>query len=208
MHVSWSSISAGAMTAAVSLGSSVQALGAGAAAAASTLPTVTAGGMQALSHTATAAASTLPVALPQAVNAGAVSTAQLADNLGVIEKPAKAIANGIPKSSVLLRTAAFLSKALPVVTIGASALAGGAIVNDQGTQALLTTKDGRGAVLGALGGSLLLVPVPGAQLAAAGVLGLTAVNHFGGLDRLDTAHVPGSRPSPPSPSPAPAPAPA
>jgi hypothetical protein len=191
MHVSWSSISAGAMTAAVSLGSSVQALGAGAA-----------GGMQALSHTATAAAATLPAALPQAVNAGAVSTAQLADNLGQIEKPAKAMANGIPKSTLLMRSAAFLSKALPIITIGASTLAGGAIVNDQGAHALLTTKDGRGAVLGALGGSLLLVPLPGAQLAAAGVLGLTAANHFGGLDRLDTVHVPGSHTQPPAPVPA------
>ena len=189
MELSWSSISAGAMTAAVSLGSSLHALGTSASMAAQSLPTVTAGGLQALSHSASTAvataASTMPTAVPLAVDAGAVGTAQLATDLSYVEKPAKAIAAAAPRSSVLIRTAGFLSKALPVVTIGASTLAGARIVNDQGARALVTSKDGRGAVLGAVGGALLLVPHPATQLAAAGVLGAVAVNQFGGMDRLD-----------------------
>jgi hypothetical protein len=139
------------------------------------------------------------------VNAGAASTAKLASDLSYVEKPAKAMATAIPKSSMLMRTAGFLSKALPVVTIGASTFSGARIVNDQGAQALVTTKEGRGAVLGAVGGALLLVPHPATQLAAAGVLGAVAVNQFGGMDRLDKLALDRSR-SPASPSnPGPAP---
>ncbi|MCW2927613.1 MAG: hypothetical protein JWM86_1581 [Thermoleophilia bacterium] len=185
MQLSWSSISAGATAAAVSLGSSVQALGATAAASVHALPTVVGGGVQAMSQGATAAASALPASMPQAVQAGATGSAQLASDLAVVEKPAKAIAAGLPRSTVLLRTASFLSKALPLVAIGASTLSGARIVHDQGPDALLNTKQGRGAVLGAMGGVLLLVPHPAGQLAAAGVLGVTAANHFDGLRRFD-----------------------
>ena len=183
------------MTAAVSIGSTLQSVGSGAAAAAHTLPAVTAGGLQAIGHSATTAASTaastLPQALPAAVGAGAASTQQLATNLAFVEKPARAMAAAVPRSSLLLRTAGLLSRTLPLVAIGASTLAGAKIVSDRGAQALLTTKDGRGAMLGAMGGALLLVPTPVTQLAAAGVLGAVAVNQFGGMSRLD-------EPTPPS----------
>ena len=101
------------------------------------------------------------------------------------------MAAAVPRSSLLLRTAGLLSRTLPLVAIGASTLAGAKIVSDRGAQALLTTKDGRGAMLGAMGGALLLVPTPVTQLAAAGVLGAVAVNQFGGMSRLD-------EPTPPS----------
>jgi hypothetical protein len=193
MQLSLSSISAGAMTAAMSLGSFVQSVGASAAVAAQTLPSVAAGGLQAVGHgassaaaQATAAVASIPQALPGAVNAGAATTARLASDLALVEKPTKAIAAAVPRASVLMRTAGFLSKTLPIVTIGAGTLAGARIVNDHGMQALVTTKDGRGAVLGTIGGALLLVPHPVSQLAAAGMLGAVAVNHFGGMDRLDS----------------------
>lgn len=179
------------MTAAVSLGSSMQAISAGAAAAAQQLPTVVAGGAQALGTTAATAA----VSAPQAVSTGAATTAKLATDLAVVDRPVKAMAAGLQSSTILQRTAGFLSKALPVVTIGASTLAGGAIVDKHGAEALLTTKQGRGAVLGALGGTLLLLPHPATQLAAAGVLGLTAVNHFDGFRRFDDPTL-GATPAP------------
>lgn len=177
------------MATAVSLGAQLQAVGAGAAAAAHSLPSVAAGGMQAVTTTASTAAASLPGALPaslpQAVNAGAAGTAQLANDLALVEKPAKAVAAGVPRSSLVLRAAGFLSKALPLVTIGASSLAGAQIVSRDGADALVGTKDGRGAVLGAAGGVLLLIPHPASQLAAAGMLGAVAANHFGGMERID-----------------------
>ena len=200
MKLSLSSISAGAMTAAVSLGSSVQAVGASASSALQALPTVAAGGAQAIAQGASSAAAALPSSLPS-INAGAASTASLAKDLSFVEKPAKAIAAGIPRSTLLTRTAGFLSKALPVVTIGASALAGARIIDESGPEALLRTKDGRGAVLGAIGGALMLVPHPATQLAAAGVLGTMAANQFGGLDRLDGAS---AKPAAAAQSPSPA----
>lgn len=185
MKLSWSSISAGATAAAVSLGSSVQTFSASAAASMHALPTVVGGGVQAMSQGASAAASSLPAAMPNAVQAGAAGSAKLAADLAIVERPAKAIAAGMPQSTVLLRTASFLSKALPVVAIGASAMSGARIVHDHGPDALMNTKQGRSAVLGAMGGALLLVPHPATQLAAAGVLGITAANHFDGLKRFD-----------------------
>lgn len=193
MSISLSSIAAGTMTAAVSLGSSLQAIGAGAAAAAQTLPTVTAGGVQAMGQAVT---TTLPQALPGSVGAGAAATSRLATDLSLVEKPTKAIATAMPKAGVLVRTAGFLSKALPIVAIGAGALSGARIVSDEGAQALVTTKDGRGAVLSTVGGALLLVPTPATQLAAAGMLAAVAVNQFGGMDGLDRARVGAARVQP------------
>jgi hypothetical protein len=203
--VNLSSISAGAMTAAVSIGSSLQAIGAGATAAAQTalpaaLPAMGGGSVQALgsgvvaatSQAATAAAA-IPQALPGSVHAGAATTAQLARDLAVVEKPTRAMAAAMPKAGVLVRTAGFLSRALPIVTIGAGALAGARIVEDHGAAALITHKQGRGAVLSTLGGALLLVPTPATQLAAAGVLAAVAVNQFGGMDRLDSIDLAAAR---------------
>ena len=191
MSINWSSISAGAMTAGVTLGHAVQT-------AAQSLPAMTAPAVDAISTSAETAARSLPVASAQAmqtsahaINSGAAATAtsQLATDIAVVEKPAKAIAAAAPRVSLVNRTIGFLSKALPVVTIGASALAGAQIVQQHGAHALITKKEGRGAVLGAIGGGLLLVPHPATQLAAAGVLGATAVNHFGGMDRLNDSRV-------------------
>jgi hypothetical protein len=166
MELSWTTISTGAMAAAVSVGSAAQALGQGALHAISAVPQAVA-------------------AAPIAVNAGAQGTAQLASNLALVEKPVRAVASGVQRSSFLLGTATFLAKALPIVSIGAGAFAGAAVAQKDGTDALLATKRGRGAVLGTVGGALLLVPTPVTQLAAAGVLGAVAVNEFGGFSTLD-----------------------
>lgn len=180
MSLSLSNISAGAMTAAVTLGSTLQSVGASAAATMQSLPQV------------------IPQALPATVHAGATGSAQLATNLALVERPTKLIAAAVPRASLLVRTAGFLSKALPIVSIGAGALMGARIVNDKGAAALVTTKDGRGAVLSTVGGALLLAPVPGAQLAAAGVLAAVAVNQFGGMDGLDNAKIGAGRTSSPA----------
>lgn len=178
MNLSLSTISAGAMTTAMSIGTAVHQIGLGAMQA---LPTVTSGGAQAIASGANAAAQTLP----QSVAAGATGTAQLASDLAVVEKPASTMAGLARRNVLLVRGAAMLSRVLPVVAVGASALSGARIVDERGSGALLTSKDGRGAVLGALGGALLLVPTPATQLAAAGVLAAVAVNHFDGMRRLD-----------------------
>ncbi|MCB0879431.1 MAG: hypothetical protein KDC46_10705 [Thermoleophilia bacterium] len=196
MGLSLSTISQGAMTAAVTLGSTLQSLGTGVATAASTAAATAATTATTAATTATTAATSVTAAaatvtaggvqaLPATVQAGATGSAQLANNLALIEKPAKAMATAAPRVSTLGRVAGFLGKALPLVTIGAGVMAGATIVDEQGVGALVTSKDGRGAMLGTLGGALLLVPHPATQIAAAGVLAGVAVNQFGGLDRLD-----------------------
>lgn len=142
---------------------------------------------------AASASATLPAALPP-VQVGAAGTAQLAQNLALVEKPVKAAAAGVQRNQALLRAAGFLAKALPVATVTASALNGARIVDQTGTSAsLVRTKAGRGAVLGAVGGALLLVPTPVTQVAAAGVLAGLAVNEFGGMSKLD-ANLPRTAP--------------
>lgn len=166
MDVSWSSISASAMAATMSLGQAAQGL------------------------TATAV-----TALPSTVHAGAATTAHLAQNLALVEKPVKAAAAGVQRSTALLKFAAGLSKVLPVVTITASTLNGARIVDKSGNDALLRTKEGRGAVLGAVGGALLLVPTPVTQVAAAGVLATLAANEFGAMRRFDADQSPTRAPA-------------
>jgi hypothetical protein len=190
VQISLSSISAGAMTAAVTLGSAMQSIGAGAVAAAQSLPAVAAGGAQALAQGASVATTVLPQSVPAAVDAGARGASMLSQNLTLVEKPVAAAASGISRSSLLLRTANFLRTALPIVTIGASALSGAHIVSTQGGGALLTTKQGRGALLGAVGGVCLLIPTPVTQLAAAASLGAVAANEFGAFNRFDAHALP------------------
>lgn len=170
------------MTAATALSSVAQSAGAGAAAAAS---------------------SALPAAsaVPQIMAANAAGTAQLAQNLAFVEKPVSAAAQGAQRLPMLTRVAGFLSKALPIATIAASTMSGAQIVQRDGVDALWQTKQGRGAALGAIGGALLLIPFPPAKLAAAGVLGLSAANHFGGLERLDRPQGPPTPQSAPPPGP-------
>ncbi|MBC7460385.1 MAG: hypothetical protein H7287_03385 [Thermoleophilia bacterium] len=164
MNFSWHDISAAATTAAVSFGSAANAIGGGAAGAMAS------------------------VASQVGTGAGAIAgaTSQVHANLALVEKPVSAAARGIGRSSMLLRASTVLSRALPVVAIGASTLSGASIVEEHGASALFTSRQGRSAVLGALGGSLLLVPTPVTQVAAAAALGALAVNEFGGMDRLGT----------------------
>ena len=152
------------MTAAVSLGSTLQTVGSGAASAAASV-------------------------LPATAAAGAAGTTQLAQNIALVEKPMAAAAQGVKSAPLLTRFAWFLGKALPVTTIVASTLSGAQIVQTHGFDALLETKKGRGAVLGAAGGSLLLLPFPPAKLAAAGVLGMVAVNQLDGMHALDRSQI-------------------
>lgn len=160
MGISWESVSAGAMTAAVSVGSTVESVGSAAA-----------------------------QALPNSVGAAAATSRQLAESVTLVEKPAAALKAAAPRVTLVTRSANVLVKALPIVTIGASALSGWQVVTRRGPESLVNTKQGRGAVLGAAGGAMLLVPHPATKLAAAGLLGATAVNHFGGMDRLNRVRV-------------------
>lgn len=217
MDLSLSSISAGAMTAAVSMGSTLQHMGASATAAAQSLPATAAVSLpnvaaapavqamgQGMAANAAATAANLQQVLPANAHAAAASTARLATDIAMVEKPTRVIATAT-NTPTLVRVAGFLSKALPVVTIGVSTLSGAKVAAEHGPQGLLTRKEGRGAVLGAVGGALLLVPLPVTQLAAAGVLAATAVNHFGGMDGLNDGVVAGRRVVPIAAAPAAAP---
>lgn len=167
------------MTAAVSLGSTLQTVGSGAASvAASAMPVAN-----------------VAAAMPQSLAAGAAGTTQLAQHIALVEKPVAAAAQGVRSTSAVTHVARFLGKALPITTIAASAMSGAQIVDRHGFDALVETKKGRGAVLGAVGGSLLLMPFPPAKLAAAGVLGLVAANQLDGLHALDRSQITG-RPVP------------
>ncbi len=178
MDFSLSTISHGAMAAATAVGGALDGVASAAETTAATAGNATA-----------TLASSIPQNVPTAVAGGASGSAHLAQGLALAEKPARAVANAIPKASWLGRAAGFLSKALPIVTIGAGAMAGAKLVSEQGAQALITTKDGRGAVLSVVGGALLLVPTPVTQLGAAAALAGVAVNQFGGFDRLNDAHL-------------------
>jgi hypothetical protein len=184
MEISWHDISTGAMAAAVSVGSAASAIGGGAVTAVSTAAAQVG---TAAGAAAGAAANLVPAAVPAAIHAGAVGTAQVAKDLALIEKPIAAAARGVQRSGMLVRAAGVLSRTLPYVAIGASSLSGASIVQRQGVDALFTSKQGRSAVLGAVGGALLLVPTPVTQVAAAVTLGTLAVNEFGGMDRIDEA---------------------
>jgi len=192
MDLSFRDISAGAMAAAVSLGTAATAIGGGAAGA-----VATAAGQMGTLAASTATAVGANVAH---VGAGAVAgaTSQMHSQLALVEKPISAAAKGIQRSSMLTRTAAVLSRALPLVAIGASTLSGVGVMQEQGTSALYTSRQGRSAVLGAVGGSLLLVPTPVTQVAAAVTLGALAANEFGGMDRI--GHTTGAPKPPPVPT--------
>ena len=182
MEITWHDISAGAMTAAVSMGSAASAIGGGAV---TTVSAAAAHVGNAAGAAAGAALHLVPNAVPAAIQAGATGTAaQVVKDLGLVEKPMAAAARGVQGSSMLVRAAGVLSRTLPIVAIGASSLSGASIVQHQGADALFTSKQGRSAVLGAVGGTLLLVPTPATQVAAAVTLGTLAVNEFGGLDGI------------------------
>lgn len=168
---------------------SINALTSGAALAASSVG----GAVQAAAATA---ASALPSA-PAVVNAGVANAGHVATSLAMVEKPVRGLAAGIGSSGFLARTAAVLGKALPIAAIGTSAFTGAKLVQDFGPSTLLETKKGRGAVLGAVGGGLILVPAPPAQLLAAGVFGTAMANELGAFATLDEPLPPKRRPGTP-----------
>ena len=155
----WSTISAAASAATGALGSTLQSLGSSAASAAS--------------------------AAPSALATVAGGPTHMVQNLAAVEKPMSAVAKAARSSAVITGAARFLSKALPITAVAASSIKGAQIVQRQGVEALVDTKAGRDASLGALGGALFLIPAAPVQLAAAGVLGVGAANHFGAFEFLD-----------------------
>jgi hypothetical protein len=76
-----------------------------------------------------------------------------------------------------------------VIVIGASVLKGEQMVKQDGVRSLVNTQDGRGAVLGAVGGSLMLMPFPPAQLGAAVVMAGAAANGLGAFKHFDRPDV-------------------
>lgn len=122
---------------------------------------------------------------PNAIATVAGGPTNLAQSLAVVEKPVNAAAKAVRSSTLVTSTAKFLGKALPVTAIVTSTVTGAQIVQKHGYDALVETKAGRSATIGALGGALFLVPAPPVQLAAAGVLGVGVANHFDALAFLD-----------------------
>jgi hypothetical protein len=155
----WATISATASAATGALGSTLQSLGSNAASVAT--------------------------AAPQALTTVAGGPAHMVQNLAVVEKPMSAVAKAARSSAVITGASRFLSKALPITAVVASSVRGAQIVQRQGVDALVNTQAGREASIGALGGALFLVPAAPVQLAAAGVLGVGAANHFGAFEFLD-----------------------
>lgn len=119
-----------------------------------------------------------------AIDTGITYSQQTSHTLGLVNQPLSAAARGV-KFTPLQATARFLSKALPIVTIGAGALVGAQILDQRGGGALLHSRDGRAAALGVVGGTMLLIPTPVTEVAAAGVLTLSVANELGGLRFLD-----------------------
>lgn len=135
--------------------------------------------------------SSLPIPAMPAIDAGAAITtgatysAAAARNLGLVQAPVSAAARGLATVSPLQTAARFLSRTLSFVVIGASAMQGARIVEQDGYRALIHTREGRGAVLGTVGGALLLIPTPATQLGGAAVLAVSAANEFGLFRRID-----------------------
>lgn len=170
MQLSPSTISNAALTAATSVGALVasQAQVVGAA--------VSAAGAAAVPHVSAVA--------PHVVTATMTGVPDAAKGLALVEKPVSVAAKSA-QISPLMRFASGLSKVLPWVTIGASAAVGAQSIKTGGTESLVNTKDGRGAVLGVLGGALLLIPTPVTQIGAAAALAGAAANQFGVFKQLD-----------------------
>ncbi len=120
-----------------------------------------------------------------ALDAGLTGTIRASNALNAVDDPIKAVAQGT-RSSRLMKFAGFLGKALPAIVVGVNTFRGATLVERQGPKALINTKEGRGATLGALGGALMLVPTPPTLIGAAGLLSLSAANEFDLLKRFDT----------------------
>lgn len=131
-----------------------------------------------------------------AINAGLeTATAYaptVARNVGLVSAPVSAASRGLATVSPLTTAARFLGRTLGIVVVGTSIFAGVKVVKDNGYGALIHSRQGRAAVLGAVGGSLLLVPTPATQLGGAAVLTLSAVNEFGLFKRMDHTYPAGT----------------
>lgn len=135
----------------------------------------------------TTAAGLLPsaTAIGSAIDLSATYAPIVARDASLATAPITAASRGLTHVSPLVTAARWLSRGLGVVIVGASAIQGAKIVSDSGYSALIHSRQGRAAVLGALGGSLMLIPTPATQLGGAGVLALSAANEFGAFKRFD-----------------------
>jgi hypothetical protein len=115
--------------------------------------------------------------------------------LEAVKKPLDAAAAGT-KMSTLSKVATVVGKSLAGVVIVTSTIQGVRLVEAGGPEALIDTKQGRSAVLGASGGALALTPMPATQLAGALVLAAAAANEFGAFDKLNKPN-PATAPKPP-----------
>lgn len=139
----------------------------------------------------TAVATSAPMTTLHSIDAGQVisSSAQFsstaARDLGMVNGTVGTAAKGLVHVSPLQTAARFLSRTVAIVVVGASAMQGAQILQSQGTEAMYRTQAGRGAVLGTIGGVLMLTPYPPAQLGAAAILALSAANELGAFKRFD-----------------------
>jgi hypothetical protein len=123
---------------------------------------------------------------PAIIDSSLAATQEASRAINLVDDPLKAAATAAgARVSSMQRVAGFLGKALPTATVVLNTLNGARIVDEHGPGGLLHTKQGRGAVLGATGGGLMLVPMPATQLGAAGLLAAAAANEIGALHRLD-----------------------
>lgn len=120
-----------------------------------------------------------------AIDTGAAASSTAARNLGLVQRPVAAAASGL-KVSPLTTAARLIGRTLTIAVIGASAMQGAKIVSAGGPRALINTREGRGALFGAVGGTLVLVPTPVTQLGGAAMFALLAANEFGMLKRFDS----------------------
>ena len=105
-------------------------------------------------------------------------------DLALVDAPLAAAAHVVgPGRARAIVTGA--GKALSGVLVLTSTVRGARIVQRHGPQGLLRMQAGRGAVLEAIGGSLLLVPTPPTQMAGVATLSLSAANSLGMFNRLN-----------------------
>lgn len=81
--------------------------------------------------------------------------------------------------------AGIAGKALPAIAATVGVVDVATTLDDFGPSGLLHTHRGRGGVLSALGGALILVPHPAAKLAGAGAMAAALANDLGAARRFD-----------------------
>ena len=121
-----------------------------------------------------------------AIAAGSRYSQTAVRNLALVQRPiaAASAGTGLAPLGTAART---LGRSVTALVVGVSVLRGAGIVANGGPAALVNTQEGRSALLGGVGGVLILCPTPATQLGGAGALALAAANEFGwlgGLNRL------------------------